>query len=125
MSVLAPTPPERIVDAKGRPYFLWDEDLTLDAFRGRLADPDPEVRAYYLGKLMRQAKPDDVFTFASLREIRELFPFVVRYLGRTRAFWTWVLDQWTRPVTEQSSGSLEARPVRRHRSARLPAVQRG
>jgi len=27
MSVLAPTPPERIVDAKGRPYFLWDEDL--------------------------------------------------------------------------------------------------
>ena len=74
MSVLAPTPPERIVDAKGRPYFLWDEDLTLDAFRGRLADPDPEVRACYLGKLMRQAKPDDVFTFASLREIRELFP---------------------------------------------------
>jgi len=94
MSVLAPTPPERLVDAKGRPYFLWDEDLTLDAFRGRLADPDPEVRAYYLGKLMRQAKPDDVFTFASLREIRELFPMLVRYLGRTRAFWTWVLEQW-------------------------------
>jgi hypothetical protein len=71
MSVLAPTPPERMVDAKGRPYFLWDEDITLDVFRGRLADPDPEVRAYYLGKLMRQAKPDDVFTFASLRDIRE------------------------------------------------------
>jgi len=48
MPVLAPTPPERLVDANGRPYFLWDEDLTLDAFRCRLADPDPEVRAYYL-----------------------------------------------------------------------------
>jgi hypothetical protein len=71
-----------------------DEDLTLDAFRSRLADPDPEVRAYYLGKLMRQAKPDDVFTFSTLREIRELFPLLVRYLGRTRAFWIWVLEQW-------------------------------
>jgi hypothetical protein len=44
----------------------------------RLADPDPEVRAYYLGKLMRQAKPDDVFTFVTLREIKALFPLAAR-----------------------------------------------
>src|ERR1041384_3403871 len=94
MSVLAPTPPERMVDAQGRPYFLWEEDITLEVFRRRLVDPDPEVRAYYLGKLMRQAKPDDVFTFATLREIRELFPLLGRYLGRTREFWIWVLAQW-------------------------------
>jgi hypothetical protein len=30
MSVLAPTPPERLMDAEGRPYFPWDEDPTLD-----------------------------------------------------------------------------------------------
>ena len=84
MSVLAPTPPERMIDAKGRPYFLWDEDITLDVFRSRLADPDPEVRAYYLGKLMRQAKPDDVFTFATLRDIVELFPLLVRYPAAAR-----------------------------------------
>ena len=90
MSVLAPTPPERMVDAKGRPYFLWDEDITLDVFRSRLLDPDPEVRAYYLGKLMRQATPDDVFSFATLRDIRELFPL----FGRTREFWIWALDHW-------------------------------
>jgi hypothetical protein len=83
MSLLAPTPPDRLVDAKGRPYFLWDEDLTIDAFRSRLRDSDPEVRAYYRGKLMRQAKPDDVFTFVTLAEITELFPFVARYLGRS------------------------------------------
>jgi hypothetical protein len=75
---------------------LWGDDITLEAFRSRLVDPDPEVRAYYLGKLMWQAKPDDVFAFATLREIRELFPLLVRYryLGRTRDFWIWVLDQW-------------------------------
>jgi hypothetical protein len=94
MSLLAPTPPDRLVDAKGRPYFLWDEDLTLDMFRVRLADPDPEVRAYYLGKLMRQAKPDDVFTFVTLDEIKALFPLAMRYLGRSREFWTWLLGCW-------------------------------
>jgi hypothetical protein len=94
MSLLAPTPPDRMVDVKGRPYFLWDEDLTIDGFRARLGDPDPEVRAYYLGKLMRQAKPDDVFTFVTLREIKALFPLVVRYLGRSREFWTWLLGRW-------------------------------
>jgi len=26
---------------------LWGEDITLDVFRSRLIDPDPEVRAYY------------------------------------------------------------------------------
>ena len=94
MSLLAPTPPDRLVDAKGRPYFLWDENITLDIFRSRLASPDPEVRAYYLGKLMRQAKPDDVFTFVTLTEITALFPLVTRYLGRSRDFWTWLLGCW-------------------------------
>ena len=94
MSLLAPTPPDRLVDAKGRPYFLWDEDLTIDAFRSRLRESDPEVRAYYLGKLMRQARPDDVFTFVTHAEITALFPLVARYLGRSRDFWTWLLGCW-------------------------------
>lgn len=94
MTALAPTPPERLVNDQGQPYFLWDEELTIDEFRARLHDPDPEVRAYYVGKLMRQAKPDDVFTFVSLSEIYDLLPRVERYLGRTRAFWGWLLERW-------------------------------
>ena len=94
--MLAPTPPERLVDQRGRPYFLWDEDTTLDAFRARLRDPDPEVRAYSLGKLMRQAKPDDVFSFVTLDELHAQFPAVQRYLGQTREFWEWLLQRWPR-----------------------------
>jgi hypothetical protein len=45
MPILNPTPPERMVDAKGRPYFLWDDEMTLDQFRARLREPDIEVRA--------------------------------------------------------------------------------
>jgi hypothetical protein len=94
MAGLAPTPAHRLVDARGRPYFLWDEDLTIDEFRSRIRDVDPEVRAYFIGKLMRQAKPDDVFTFVSLQTIYEQFAAIERYLGRTREFWCWLLDRW-------------------------------
>ena len=98
MSVLAPTPAARLVDAQGRPYFLWDGDMTLDMFRVRLRDPDPDVRAYFLGKLMRQAKPDDVFSFVTLSEIEAQLPAVERYLGKTRDFWIWLLDRWRAPT---------------------------
>jgi hypothetical protein len=94
MSRLAPTAPARLVNERGQPYFLWDEDLTLEQFKDLLHDPDPDVRAYFIGKLMRQAKPDDVFTFVSLEALVEIFPSVEKYLGRTRPFWQWLLDRW-------------------------------
>ena len=68
--------------------------MTLDVFRERLQDPDPEVRAYFLGKLMRQAKPDDVFGFVTIAELVEQMPTVERYLGKTREFWSWLLARW-------------------------------
>lgn len=75
------------VDAQGRPYFLWDLDMTLDAFCARLRDTDDEVRAYLVGKLLRQARPDDVARFVSDEEIRAIWPRAARYVGRSRAFW--------------------------------------
>ena len=94
MSILNPTPFDRLVDAQGRPYFLWDVDLTLERFRALLGGDDAEVRAYLLGKLMRQAKPDDVFQFVTLAEIRRDWPSVERHLGRSREFWRWLLSLW-------------------------------
>ena len=94
MSILNPTPPDRLTDQHGRPYFLWDSDMTLDQFRAALSHQDADVRAYFLGKLMRQAKPDDVFTFASTADIRFLWPKLQRYLGRSQAFWLWLIETW-------------------------------
>ncbi len=93
-SVLSYTPSERLADEQDRPYFLWDCGLTLKQFRKGLTDTDPEVRAYLIGKLMRQAKPDDVFLFVRPREIRDLWPRLTRYLGRTREFWSWLFETW-------------------------------
>ena len=88
------TPPQRLVDIAGRPYFLWDVDMTLDEFHKRLNDPDLDIRGYLVGKLMRQAKPDDVFAFVSMAEIADLWPRLERYLGNTRSFWAWLLSWW-------------------------------
>lgn len=92
--MLNPTPAELMVDRHGRPYFLWDSEMTLEEFRKGLEDPDPTARAYLISKLMRQAKPDDVFTFVSAREIRQHWPLVIRHLGKTRDFWTWLFEAW-------------------------------
>ena len=94
--ILSPTAPEALIDAHGRPYFLWDCDLTLAELNERLRDSNPDVRAYFLAKLMRQAKPDDVFQFVTLTAMRELWPRVIRYLGQSRPFWTWLLETWDR-----------------------------
>lgn len=82
-----PTPLESLVDRSGRPYFLWDVDMTLDEFRRGLADRDPEVRAYLAGKLLRQARSADVGMFLTNDELRELWPLLSRYLGQTRDAW--------------------------------------
>lgn len=95
-SVLNPTPRALLVDAKGRPYFLWDSELTLAEFEHRLCTDDMEAKAYLVGKLMRQAKPDDVFTFVSEAEIRALWGHLLPNLGRTRPFWEWLLSVWGR-----------------------------
>ena len=94
--MLSPTSPDVLTDARGRPYFLWDCDLTVAEFQERLRVPDANVRAYFLAKLMRQAKPDDVFAFVELRTVRAMWPHLERYLGSARPFWTWLLDTWNR-----------------------------
>ena len=72
--------------------------------------PDLEVRAYYVGKLMRQAKPGDVFTFVTLVEIKTLFPLVARYLGRSREFWTWLLGAGMRsPMSPNTLSAIQER----------------
>jgi len=94
VALLNPTPRERLLDAKGRPYFLWDVDMTLATFEERLVDPDLEVRGYFLGKLMRQAKPDDVLAMVSLGRIASEWASLEPYLGEAKPFWEWLVGWW-------------------------------
>jgi hypothetical protein len=47
-----------------------------------------------VAKLMRQAKPDDVFLFLRLADIIELWPRLERFLGRSKPLWRWLLERW-------------------------------
>jgi hypothetical protein len=92
--VLNPTPIERLVDRSGRPYFLWDNDITLEEFHRVLREGDDVSRGYMIAKMMRQAKPDDVFLFVTPQQIASLWPRVNPHLGAARAMWTWLFDLW-------------------------------
>jgi hypothetical protein len=93
--VLFPTPAARLCDTQQRPYFLWDCNVTLPLLREYLASNDDARRAYWVAKVMRQAKPDDALVIVGADEMRRLWPQIATTLGRTRAFWQWYLD-WAR-----------------------------
>lgn len=111
--MLNPTPASRLLDPQGRPYFLWDCDLNDAEFRARLADPDPQVRAALTGKLMRQAKPDDVFRYVTEADVRALWGLVLPYLGVSRAFWVWLFGVWDRTDAREPVATHAAIPDRR------------
>lgn len=92
--MLCPTPPEKLCDAQGRPYFLWDNDLNLSEFRALIADPDPEIRRYWLAQLLRQAKPDDVRQFVDIATVSDEWEAVQAGVGKQRAFWEWRVQRW-------------------------------
>jgi len=84
-----------------RPYFLWDEDLSIDELRGRLRGGDEADRLRLLGKLLREARDVDVWEFVSPREVAEALPALGRRLGRRRGFWEFLIEGW------RSDGLLE------------------
>ena len=84
-------------DPDARPYFLWDErDATVASFRRALAEAGEDEKARLLGKLMREARDEDVWQFTTVAEVRALLPKIDRYLGRRRAFWRYLLEAWRR-----------------------------
>lgn len=80
-----------------RPYFLWWTEATSSDLRAHLNDPDPDVRAYWLGALLREANSRDVWLFTTPAEIRDAWPRLGRHLGRSRAMWGWLLGLPTKP----------------------------
>jgi hypothetical protein len=77
-----------------RPYFLWDEDLSVAGFRRALAEAGRAERHRLIGKLMREARDPDVWLFVTPQEVWREFESIERFLGRRRAFWTYLLNAW-------------------------------
>ena len=77
-----------------RPYFLWDVDVSEAEFRARLHHADPSIRAQWQGRLLREARFDEVWAYVTLDEVLRDWERIRRHLGRRRAFWDWLFDGW-------------------------------
>ena len=92
-SPVARLPPtsEFLRDDSTRPYFLWWTDTTVGQLKEHLASSDPEERAYWMGALLREANTRDVWLFVTSDDVLALWPRLIRYLGRSRQMWAWLL----------------------------------
>lgn len=85
-----PPTTEELRDDAARPCFSWWSDVTVGALRQKLAAPDLDERAYWLGALLREANSRDVWLFTTPAEVRAMWPRLT-HLGRSRAMWAWIL----------------------------------
>jgi hypothetical protein len=96
-----PPTTDSLLDDGAHPYFLWWTDATVAKLKEHLASPDLEERAYWMSALLREANTRDVWLFVDASEIRALWPRLIRYLGRWRAMWAWLLElpapEWPPP----------------------------
>lgn len=96
LDALPPTSPS-LMDDTCRPYFLWWTTATVRELRAHLVDPDPDVRAYWIGALLREANTRDVWLFVTPDVIRASWERLQRHLGRSRAMWAYLLGLPDRP----------------------------
>jgi hypothetical protein len=86
---------DTLADAmRDRPYFLWDLDATEADLRARLLVSDPDARAQWQARVMREACYDDVWTYLTLDVIQRDWRHIRLHLGRRRAFWEYLLQGW-------------------------------
>jgi len=82
-------------DPNGRPYFLWDEDVSVAELRAAIMPGrGGQERLRLLGKLLREARDADVWRFVTPSEVAAALPLLGRRLGRRRRFWEFLINGW-------------------------------
>lgn len=76
------------------PYFLWDAPMTVDELKLKLASASGEERLQLLGKVLREARDTDVWSFTTPQTVLKCWDQIEPYLGRRRKFWTFLMRQW-------------------------------
>ena len=86
-----------MADSDARPYFFWDEDVSVTELRAALRPGrDERERLRLLGKLLREARDVDVWAFVTPADVASALPALGRRLGRRRPFWDFLIEGWRR-----------------------------
>jgi hypothetical protein len=85
-----------LADPDTRPWFLWDEDLSVRELRAILQREDHPRWVELAAKVMREARDDQVWLFLPVGRVAARYPELAPRLGRRRAFWDYLLGSWRR-----------------------------
>jgi len=81
-------------DEDSRPYFLWDEPLTIRQLREILRSGSEQERLAYMAKILREARCEDVWEFLSVDDLVRHWEQLAPRLVRRRAFLEFLLRKW-------------------------------
>jgi hypothetical protein len=81
-------------DPEAIPYFLWDDPMTMRELRARLRDASSPERSRLLGKILREARDEDVWKFLSPADLSARWDELSPHLGRRRGFWEFLIGAW-------------------------------
>jgi hypothetical protein len=81
-------------DPNAVPYFLWDAPMTMTALKAYLGTASKPEWARTMGKILREARDEDVWLFTTPQEVLNRWSEIAPHLGRRLAFWRFLLDQW-------------------------------
>lgn len=77
-----------------RPYFMWDEEVTIAEVKRVLAEGSAWERDRLLAKMLREARDVDVWHFVTPEQVAEALPRIAHRLGRRRGFWEFLIHGW-------------------------------
>ena len=83
-----------ISDPEVIPYFTWDAPQTVRDIHSRLRSAPEAERDRLLGKILREARDTDVWSFTTPAFVLQRWSKLAPHLGRRRAFWEWLLRRW-------------------------------
>ena len=81
-------------DLDRRPYFMWDEDVSIRELKAILREPADPRHERMFGKMLREARDIDVWKFVTPTEVGAVLDRVERRLGRRRDFWRFLINGW-------------------------------
>ncbi len=89
------------MNARQRPYFIWDYDLTDADIRSILRGDDEDQKSWLVARLLESARYEDIWQYISLAELRAIFP-KLQLKPPVRAAWEFALLVWaTEPSHER------------------------
>lgn len=77
------------------PYFNWDAPVTNAMVRSALAEGSESDKVFWIAKIMREARYEDVWQYISLR--RDVLPrwsAIEPHLGRWQNKWRFLINSW-------------------------------